>query len=372
MIFGLGELGGWVLEFLARRQGVSTIIGCGKREDWGYRKVNMAASGSGAEGYCKTLHFEKSDVFDIDKTAELIAKYNPDLIYAAMTLMSWKVFASAPQNVREQMKKIASTTLPMHLILPYKLMQAVKKSGITAVCINTSWPDLVNPMLWRSGLKVLVGGGNLDNVTSEIRRKISVRENVPMRDIKIYFVAEHAVNTMGTRTGMPYFFKVMVGDKNITSKYDVDSLISDRLYAPCPPEWISWIMFPQVASSAVKNIMAVLNDTNEFTHSPGPNGLIGGYPIRIGANGVTIELPEELTLEQAIKINVDDAKFEGVEEIKDDGTLVLTDEANKITKKLLGVELREYSASNVEDVVKELQPAFKKLADKYKVKMPVH
>ena len=372
MVFGIGDLGGWVLEFLARRQGVTTIIGCDKREDWGSRKVNSAASGSGAEGYCKTIKFEKCDVFDIGGTIELIRKYEPHLIYTAMTQMSWKVFASAPQDVRDNLKKIASTTLPMHLTLPYKLMQAVKKSGSTAVCINTSWPDLVNPMLWRSGLKILVGGGNLDNITAEIRRQISVRENVPIRDVKIYLISEHAVNTMGTRTGVPYFFKVVIGDKDVTSSYDVDSLMSDRLYAPCPYEWISWIMHPQVASSAVKNIMAVLNDTNEFTHSPGPNGLIGGYPIRIGAKGVKIELPEELTLEQAIKINVDDAKYEGVEEIKDDGTLVLTDEACKITKKLLGVGLREYRAADSPDLAKELLQAFQKLGDKYGVKIPVY
>jgi prephenate dehydrogenase len=58
MIFGLGDLGGWVLEFLARRNGVSTIIGCDKRTDWGSRKVNVAAVGAGAEGYDKTLNEE--------------------------------------------------------------------------------------------------------------------------------------------------------------------------------------------------------------------------------------------------------------------------------------------------------------------------
>jgi len=80
MIFGLGDLGGWVLEFLARRVGVSTIIGCDKRKDWGSKKINVAASGAGAEGYDKTMVFEECDVFDTDRTAELIKKYEPDLI----------------------------------------------------------------------------------------------------------------------------------------------------------------------------------------------------------------------------------------------------------------------------------------------------
>ena len=73
--------------------------------------------------------------------------------------------------------------------------------------------------------------------------------------------------------------------------------------------------------------MAVLNDTNELTNAPGPNGLIGGYPVRIGAKGVKVELPEGMTLEQAIQYNTDQARYEGVAAIKEDGTLVVTEEA---------------------------------------------
>ena len=373
MIFGLGDLGGWVLEFLARRQGVTTIIGCDKREDWGSKKINVAAAGAGLEGYDKTLQFEQCDVFDIDRTAELISKYQPDFIYSGMTLMSWTVYTFLPHDMHEKTKKIAGgPMIPMHLTLIYKLMQAVKKSGVNPVVLNNSWPDIVNPMLWKCGLGVLVGGGNLDNIVAEMKRRISVKENVPISAITIYFFAEHVINVMGVRTGIPYFLKILIGDKDITSRYDGVSLISDRLMAPCPPEWISWIMHPNVASSTVRNIMAVLNDTNELAHAPGPNGLIGGYHIRIGAKGVKVELPEDITLEQAIKLNSDQAKYEGVKEIKEDGTLVVTDEAYEITKELLGIECRKIQVADTADWAKEILVAFKKLGDKYQAPVPVY
>ncbi|OGM17683.1 hypothetical protein A2V61_00950 [Candidatus Woesebacteria bacterium RBG_19FT_COMBO_47_8] len=287
MIFGLGDLGGWVLEFLARRTGVSTIIGCDKRADWGLKKINVAAAGAGAEGYDRTMIFEEADVYDTDKTAALISKYQPDFIYSGMSLMSWTVYGFLPPDLHQETKKIAGgPMIPMHLTLMYKLMQAVKKSGTNPFVLNNSWPDVVNPMLWNAGLGVQVGGGNIDNIVNEIKRKISVKEQVPMSSITVYFICEHVINVMGVRTGIPYFIKILIGDKDITSKYDVASLISDRLMAPCPAEWYSWIIHPLVAASTVKNIMAVLNDTNELTHSPGPNGLIGGYPMRIGAKGV--------------------------------------------------------------------------------------
>jgi len=137
----------------------------------------------------------------------------------------------------------------------------------------------------------------------------------------------------------------------------------------CPPKWYSWVRHPEVASSAVKNIMAILNDTNEFTHAPGPEGLIGGYPVRISAKGVKVELPEGVTMEQAIKINTDECKYEGIEEIKDDGTLVVTDEAYEIAKKLLGVECREIQIASAPDLAKEIVAGYKRLADKYSVKL---
>ena len=75
MLFGLGDLGGWVLEFLARCEGVGTIITADLREDWGVRKTNTAAIGAAQQGYYKTIKFYKCDVRDIDGTAELLKTY---------------------------------------------------------------------------------------------------------------------------------------------------------------------------------------------------------------------------------------------------------------------------------------------------------
>ena len=367
MVFGLGDVGGWVLEYLARQESIGTLVGCDKRDDWGRKKVDCAAVGSGHMGYSKKLFFEQIDVYDVDRTAEIIKKYNPDLIYSCMTLLSWTKPTFLPKDVKVKVQSIVGPILPLHLTLPYKLAQAMKKAGSSAIFLNNSWADFVNPVLYKAGYPVLVGGGgNLDNVAGEIRRKVSISEEVPIKDITLYLIFEHSVNTFGTRTGIPYFCKVMIGDKNITNKFDVDSLISDRLLAT-RPEWIMWHHAPIVASSSVKHIMAISNDTNEFGHAPGPNGLIGGYPVRIGAGGVKVELPEEITMEQAIKINTDGGKYEGVEEIKGDGTVVFTDEAHKIAKEVLGLDYKELRLEDTEKRAEEILSAYTKLAAKYDV-----
>ena len=367
MMFGVGDLGGWVLEFLARREGLGSIIVCDNREDWGVVKTNCAATGAGVEGYSKTMIFEKCDVNDIDGTAELIKKYSPDAIYSGLTLLGWAARRIIPYTVgTEKYEKAHAVVIPLQATLLAKLMQALKKSGIAAPVVNNAYPDIVNPVLWKNDLPVLMGAGNLDNIVGEIRRKISVAENVPIGKVTVYFVAEHAVNVLGTRTGIPFFLKVIVGDRDITSKFDVDSLITDRLLKS-PVDQTTWLNHPAIAASAVRNIMAIINDTNEFAHAPGPIGLLGGYPIRISAKGVEIVLPEGMSLEEAIKINTDGMKREGVEEIKDNGTIVLTDEASKICKELYGFTLTEIRFADMEDLGLEMVSVFKKLIEKYKI-----
>lgn len=365
MMFGIGSLGGWVLEFLARSPGVSTIITCDRQEGLSSMKTECAAIGAGQEGYSKVIKFEKCDVNDTDATAALIRKYNPSVIYSAMTLLAWADWNPISRAMGARFEKALVCLLPAQVVLVAKLMQAVKKAGSSAAVINNSYPDCVNRVLWLNGLGPLVGGGNLDINVGEVRRKLSVAENVPMGEVTVYLIAGHAIVSQGTRTGMPFFFKAMAGDRNITPKYDVHALLSDSLFRATPADQARWVNEPYIAASAVRNIKAIINDTNEFAHAPGPNGLPGGYPIRIGAKAVELALPREVTIEQAVKINLDGLKYDGVEEIKEDGTVVLTKEAYDTGEELYGLGLREYRFADLEDIAKELVARVKKLAAKY-------
>ncbi len=373
MMFGLGDLGGTVLEFLARSDGVGTIIAADSREEQG-QKLATAAIGSIHQGSCKTLEFHKCDVKDIDRTAELINKVKPDLIYSTLTLGAWSQLAFLPHDLEEKTHRASLARMPLQLFLISKLMQAVKKTGVTAPVLNHALPDLVNPVLWRNGLGPLVGCGNLDNTVAEIYRKISLAYNVPVREITMCYVAAHTVGVLGSRAGVPFFLKILVRDKNVTSEVDVDSLISDRpLGAEVPDRyWRRWTKYPIVASAAVKNILAILNDTNLYTHAPGPNGLPGGYPVRLSAKGVEVVPPVEITLEEAIKINLDGLQFEGIKEIKEDGTLISTEEGYEINKEIFGIDLKELRFADIDDACKELTSIYKKTADKYNAFVPTY
>lgn len=366
VIFGLGDLGGWVLEFLARCNGVNRIIAVDTREEWGIRKVECAAVGANMQGHFKSLEFRKGNVYDVDTTAELLKSVQPDVVYNSTTLQSWTVAQFLPEEPRKKWELMGGGVFaPTQIALMRKIMQAVKKSGISTLVLNNSFPDVVNPMLWGMGLGPTIGAGNSDHIVERIRWQISQSESVPPQEIAVYLVTAHQICMLPASAGVPFYLKILVSGNDITSRFNARTLVSEFATISVPANQISWLRHPHIAACAVKNIMAMLNDTRELSHVPGPNGLPGGYPVRLGEKGAEVVLPPELTLEEAIKINKDALKFDGVEEIKKDGTLVLTEETCKIAMELFGYDARETKPSEIDDRAKELLSLFRKLANKY-------
>jgi hypothetical protein len=109
-----------------------------------------------------------------------------------------------------------------------------------------------------------------------------------------------------------------------------------------------------------KFIKGILFDTKELDHSPRPNGLPGGYPVRLSSNGVEIFLHDDLSLDDAIKINTESQIFKGVESIEDDGSVVLTDKSAGIFKELLDFDCKVCTMKNVESKSNELAEKFDK------------
>src|SRR5438477_3320993 len=112
MLFGFGDLGSWVLEYVATEAGISRTITCDPREDWGTLKTTSVQVIAGHIGLPVKCKYEKIDVFNLDQTAELIQKYEPELIYAAMSLLSWWVPTMLPREVYEDILKAAGPLLP--------------------------------------------------------------------------------------------------------------------------------------------------------------------------------------------------------------------------------------------------------------------
>ena len=99
---------------------------------------------------------------------------------------------------------------------------------------------------------------------------------------------------------------------------------------------------------------ALLRDEPTATHAPAPNGLPGGYPVRLSQRGVELDLPERLRQDEAIAVNERAARFDGIERIEPDGTIVFTGDVAAATERLLGLRLERVRPDEVDDVAGEL------------------
>ena len=100
------------------------------------------------------------------------------------------------------------------------------------------------------------------------------------------------------------------------------------------------------AAATAHAVQALLGDTPVATHAPAPGGRPGGYPVRISRAGVELDLPDGLDEAAAVTLNERAARWDGIERIESDGTIVFAEP-------VLGVE--RVAPSEVDAVADELE-----------------
>jgi len=369
MMVGLGDLGGHVLEMLARAPGSRKIITADINEDWAYRKTNITAFGASQLGHYPELEFVKIDLYNIDQSAEIISKYKPEVIYSAVSLQSWWVINTLPKEVFEELDIARfGPWLPMHLTLVYKLMQAVKQTGLDIKVINSAFPDATHTILDKVGLAPTIGIGNVANPVPGIRSSIAYRLGRPMKDVTVYFFAQHYVShylpRFGTAGGAPYYLKAVVDGEDVTNDVNMEEVFADiptRFRRSGGRE--GQIL---TASSAAGITLAVTDDTGDFMHAPGPLGLPGGYPVRVNRDGGKVVLPKGLTMEEAVRINEERQSYDGIDKIDDEGTVTYAEKSVEIMRNMVGYDCKVMKLEETEEQTKELGRKFKEFAGKYK------
>jgi hypothetical protein len=108
------------------------------------------------------------------------------------------------------------------------------------------------------------------------------------------------------------------------------------------------------AAATAHAVRALLRDEPTATHAPAPNGLPGGYPVRLSRRGIELDLPERLSQDEAIAVNERAAAFDGIERIEPDGAIVFTGDVAAGSERLLGLRLERVRPDEVDAVADEL------------------
>jgi malate/lactate dehydrogenase len=337
MLIGIGDMGYHILNYMAITPGVNKIFTADINEQVGSMKTHHAKYVAAGLGYYPDISFNRLDVSDVDAVAGVLKELNPKVICS--TAILWPSYLRPPIS-EEKIKKLESEgfkgegpRMSTSIYCALKLMQAVEKSGIEAHTVIANFPDLTNPVLSRGfGLTPTCGGGNVDLVVPIIKQIVSEKLKVPMRNVKVFAVAHHAWGNK-LRTEIPYWLKVIVGGDDVTSHFPTDKLVPQmkklRLanFSSRNGPFGEAARYHQtyISASFLQNILGLYFGTGQLSHAPGPNGLVGGYPVRLSGKGCEVYLPKEITLDEAIKINEAGQKFDGIDQVERNGTIVMED-----------------------------------------------
>jgi hypothetical protein len=362
LIVGYGILGGAVLDFLAQKGANHQLFIGGRDTQKLSHRVNLARYTAMNLGAYTPIEPLQIDVMDIDRTAETLSRIRPDIIFNATTLHSWWVITQLPPAAYQRLDRArGGPWTPMHLVLTRRLMMAVRRSGLRSVVVNASYPDVVNAALSAEGLAPAIGIGNICNAVPGIKLAVAHLLNCPAKDVDVRFFAQHYVSyrmpSTGSTDGAPYHLSVLRNGRELPT----DRLDHNDIFA------LVASMFRRVkgvagqsvtASSATAVLTAIADNSGQVVHAPGPLGLIGGYPVRLGASSIAVDLPSGLSLEAGIEINNRCQKYDGIEAIDADGSVRFTGEAAGVMREELGYDCERLPLAACEDWAAELARKF--------------
>ncbi len=344
------------------------VVGADVDEAKGRFEVEESLHVAHSFGFYPDLSFQKLNLFDIEGTAELLTEMRPKVICNLASLGSWWITRLLPDD---EYKKIGPVGpwLPNHLTLAMKLMEAVKKSGEDIKVVNGAFPDATNVVLGKLGMAPVCGGGNMDMGVFRWKRILARDLGVPYSSVKIFGVGHHG--TFYTkRMDAPFWAKIMVNGEDITDRYPntkLRDMYAEAGYASTSQYAGALVDQMRTAASFLKNVLAVYYNTNqEMECVPGPNGLPGAYPCRLGEDGAEVFVPD-IGVDEAIKINQAGGQFDGIKRIKDDGTVVFMDENVEYMREVVGYDCKELKPSESEERARELNGLLKKLYEKHNV-----
>ena len=319
-VVGLGDLGSRVLDTLARSPAIERLIGATRNAERGEARVSQCRLVAALQNGPRHLEFRR-----IGEIAEA-AQIDADVLVCGATRHTW--WKPSPGGVPY------GTWLPLQLTLIRDLMRARPRGRV--VCLP--YPDGVGPALAPLGLAPDIGAGNVGETAPKLAL-LSGRE--------VRLVMHHAAQ----RYAFPDFgFLGESSDEEPPWAARIDGVSEERVrelfHAPWPLP-TGTVSHDLTAASTATVVEALLADEPRRVHAPAPRGLPGGYPLRVSRERVEIDWPDE---REAVALNERAARWDGLERVEPDGTLVFT-------RELFGVGASRVAPHELDAVADALEEA---------------
>jgi len=191
-----------------------------------------------------------------------------------MTVLPSAIISQLPQPVFKVLAQArGGPWLPSTLVLVYKLMQAVKQTGLEIIVLNGGTPDNSHAILSKVGLAPTSGIGNIANIIPPAKQAIAAQLHQPLEQVHMLLFA-HSYVVQSLRKGNPggasLHLTAFVNGEDVTDQLDLPALFS-ALPATLEHEYTQLL----TAASAAIVFDAITTKTPAIVHAPGPNGLPG-------------------------------------------------------------------------------------------------
>jgi hypothetical protein len=372
LLAGIGGVGYEALQFLCGDPAIDEVVATDVVADVGQTRTNTARYQALHRDRNPKVEFATLDLLDVEATAALLEDVEPDVVLTAATLLRYAPFEEFPEEQRDKLIGFTPTgpgyacIVPGQIPLVYNVMRGIEKADVQSpAVVNVSLPDVVNPSLANAGYEPLVGAGNVGHLVPPIKRVASERFDVPMTGVSAYVVAGHSsIHPMlfyGHTGDVPFHVTVFVDGTDVTDEMDLDAEFRAR-DLPFPSEPSAREISVLTGTHSARIIRAVLSDSGTVLHAPGPNGMEGGYPVRLDRDGATVVLPDGITLDDAQALNREGLRYDGVQRIESDGAVVFTDTARDAMDDVLGVDVKRVRPDEALDVTAEIIQGYRAVA----------
>ncbi|ASW55795.1 hypothetical protein [Plantactinospora sp. KBS50] len=357
LIFGSGVVGGAVLDLLALRYPHHRYILAARNLERTTQRVNLTRYVSVQWGRFPRIDAATAELLDIDRTAEVIDHYRPDVVFNATTPFPWWALDAMPRDKRDLSYSAGlGMWCALDCVLPLRLAAALAVSRSRAVYVNGCYPDMVNPFLANEDAPPLIGIGNISNLIPGLRLAFGGHLAQGPEQISVKLICHHSTSlnapSVGGASGLPYHLQVdHAGGRLIYHGVDDTPFALLKEHATR----VRGLDGQGVTVSSAATVLAtLLNGQRRRHHVPGPLGRPGGYPILITEHGqVDIDLPDGLDLADAVAINEQAQQRDGIAAAKA-GLVSLTDVTSDALRTLTGVTLTEVDVANVLPVAREI------------------
>jgi len=292
LIFGTGNFAGRIaLDLAATASDPVRVVIAGRNRD--RLKWLRTAGNARATLFGRPARFESRQV-DLsvpDAAAAAISLVEPKVVVQAASFQTGNVISNQDNAWTKLVAEGGlSATAVLQAPLSFEVARAVKAKRSQAYFINCCFPDVVNPLIAALDLPITSGVGNIAILSNAFAGALA--------DAGRFKVLPHYQNLAAwrgppeTRSGRSP--RVWIDDEEIA---DVYARFASVQLTREPAIEIS-------GPSGVPLMLAMAKGSDWSGHLPGPNGLPGGYPVKFSAGRLDLDLPANLTREEAISWNL--------------------------------------------------------------------